>query len=184
MNTSSSHIWPSSSSSRLLSGETKGLLPRAAILRHSVVMPASLTGTMKLAMPVDLDAAEGANIDVLGIGRARMHADLAADDDAGVALAHQLQRDAVARVRAHSLPDNRAPPQKVRNRPVRAIRSRFTIASSTCRCETLRDCTAVQYAERDQIAVGRRVVMLRRSKRRFREGPPMPIRSSTPFGAT
>src|SRR5438477_8112392 len=33
------------------------------------------------AMPADLDAREGADIDILGIGRTRMHAELAADDD-------------------------------------------------------------------------------------------------------
>src|SRR5260370_21021933 len=59
-------------------------------------------------MLADLDAAEGADIDVLGIGRAPMHADLAADDDAGIALPHQLQRDPVARVRAHSLTNDRS----------------------------------------------------------------------------
>src|SRR6266567_7985929 len=58
------------------------------------------------AMLADIDAREPADIDILGIGRARMHAELAADDDPGIALAHQFERDAAARVRAHSLADN------------------------------------------------------------------------------
>ena len=94
-------------------------------------------------MPADLDAAEGADIDVLGIGRARMHADLAADDDAGIALAHQLQRDAVARVRAHSLTDDRGA-AAIGEKPAGssdqlAVRHRL---GDVC-CATLRDCTAV-----------------------------------------
>src|ERR1700730_16625828 len=40
------------------------------------------------AMPADLDAHKGADIDTLGIGWTRMHAELAADDDPGIALAH------------------------------------------------------------------------------------------------
>src|SRR5215469_6709611 len=59
------------------------------------------------AMPADLDAAHRADIDVLGIGRARMHAEPAADDHPRVALAHELQCDAVARVLARALADDR-----------------------------------------------------------------------------
>jgi hypothetical protein len=36
-----------------------------------------------------------------------MHAEPAADDDPRVLLAHELQCDAVARILAHSLPDDR-----------------------------------------------------------------------------
>ena len=49
MNTSSSHICPSSSSYRLDNGATNGLSSRAAILRHSVVTPGAPTGTMNVA---------------------------------------------------------------------------------------------------------------------------------------
>src|SRR5712671_7619030 len=59
------------------------------------------------AMLADIDAREPADIDILGIGRTRMHPELAADDDPGIGLAHQLQRDALARVRAHALADDR-----------------------------------------------------------------------------
>ena len=38
----------------------------------------------------DFDAVQRTDIDVLGIGRARMHADPAIDDNAGIGLAHQL----------------------------------------------------------------------------------------------
>jgi hypothetical protein len=48
-------------------------------------------------MLADRDAVEGADIDILGIGRARMHADLAADDDPGVGLANQPQGRSVWR---------------------------------------------------------------------------------------
>src|SRR5215469_9063195 len=59
------------------------------------------------AMAFDLDAAHRADIDVLGIGWARMHAEPAADHDPGIALAYELQCDALARVPAHALPDDR-----------------------------------------------------------------------------
>jgi hypothetical protein len=49
MNTSSSHIWPSSSSKRLLKGATNGFGSRTAILRQSVVTPVAATGTIKVA---------------------------------------------------------------------------------------------------------------------------------------
>ena len=47
--TSSSHIWPSSSSKRLLSGARNGFGWRAETLRHSTVTPGAFTGTMKVA---------------------------------------------------------------------------------------------------------------------------------------
>ncbi len=58
-------------------------------------------------MPVDLEAAKAADIDILGKGRARMHADLAADDDAAIGLAHQLQRGAFGWILAHAGADRR-----------------------------------------------------------------------------
>src|ERR1700730_12295494 len=51
------------------------------------------------AMLADIDAREPADIDILGIGRARMHPELAADDDPRIGLVPQFERDAVARVR-------------------------------------------------------------------------------------
>src|SRR5215469_2602182 len=55
----------------------------------------------------DLDAAQRTYIDVFGKGGARVHADLAANDDTGIALPHELERDAVAGVRTHALADDR-----------------------------------------------------------------------------
>src|SRR5438067_13883813 len=40
------------------------------------------------AMPADLDAREGADIDILGIGRTRMHDESVADDVPGIAAHH------------------------------------------------------------------------------------------------
>src|SRR5689334_1464699 len=59
------------------------------------------------AMPLDLKAAKAADINVLGKGRARVHADLAADNDPAVGLAHQLQRSALGRIFAHAGADRR-----------------------------------------------------------------------------
>src|SRR6516164_8078424 len=56
-------------------------------------------------MAVDLDAVEGADIDVLGIGWARMHADLAAEHDAGIGFADQPQGIALTRVFAKAITD-------------------------------------------------------------------------------
>ena len=48
-NTSSSHIWPSSSSKRLLSGARNGFEWRADILRQTTVTPGAFTGTTNVA---------------------------------------------------------------------------------------------------------------------------------------
>ena len=108
-------------------------------------------------MPANLDAAHRADIDILGIGRARMHAELAADDHPSILFAYELQCDAVARVLAHALPDDRCaaaigeePPG---TRDQLAIRDRFGDVF-------LRGAQGLrrgQHAHRDQIAVGRRV---------------------------
>ena len=51
------------------------------------------------AMGADIHAGERADVDVFRVGRARVHADLAAEDDPGVGLADGAQGDALGRVR-------------------------------------------------------------------------------------
>src|SRR5215831_14443233 len=85
--TSSSHIWPSSSSKRALSGAANGLASRATGRRQTTVTPGALTATV--------DAAVRTDIDVLGEGRAGVHADLAADHQALVGLPDDAERRAL-----------------------------------------------------------------------------------------
>src|SRR5262249_31352707 len=61
------------------------------------------------ARPVaaDLHPIEGSYTELLGISRARVHADLATNDDAGIGLANKAQRVALARVFAQAIPDRR-----------------------------------------------------------------------------
>src|SRR5215469_4469044 len=70
-----------------MSGATNGFALRAAALPQTVVTPGALTGTMNVARCPSMSMPQ---IVVLGIGRARMHADLAADDDAAVGLTDEL----------------------------------------------------------------------------------------------
>src|SRR5262249_60052013 len=68
-------------------------------------------------VPANLDPVERADIDVLGIGRARVHADLAADDDAGVGLTDQAQCVSFARVFAQPIADRRTTAAKCQKPP-------------------------------------------------------------------
>jgi hypothetical protein len=54
---------------------------------------------------VDIDARMAADVDVLGIGRAGVHADLPVDDDAAVACADEPERRPVARIFTHARAD-------------------------------------------------------------------------------
>src|SRR5215831_2869545 len=48
------------------------------------------------AVPVDVHAGKSADIDILGISRAGMHADLAAEDKTGIGFADDLERGPLA----------------------------------------------------------------------------------------
>jgi hypothetical protein len=100
-----------------------------------------------------------------------MHPQLAADDDPGIGLAHQFERNTVARVRAHSLADDRGAAAKGEKSAGAgdqfAIRHRLgnLLFGDVVRLH------CGQHAERDQIAVGRGVGdVAGAQKRRFREG--------------
>ena len=82
MNTSSSHICPSSSSNRLLSGAMNGFdrASRPCGRRSSRPRRWSAPGTCAIALVVDVAAA--ADVDVVGEGRAGVHADLAVEHQA------------------------------------------------------------------------------------------------------
>jgi len=76
-------------------------------------------------MIAELQPGNAADVNILGIGGARMHADLAADDDPGIGLAHDLQRRSLGRVFAHPGADRRGaaakrqkPPGLGNHRPV------------------------------------------------------------------
>src|SRR4051812_919264 len=76
----------------LVIAAAEGRNERVAVARRDLAAQRGNAGRIHrhdeaCAMLADVDAAEGANIDVLGKGRTRMHADLAADDNAGIALA-------------------------------------------------------------------------------------------------
>ena len=58
-------------------------------------------------MPVDVDTRKRANIDILGIGRARMHADLAAEHKARIGFADDPECGALAGVFAHAVANRR-----------------------------------------------------------------------------
>src|SRR6516162_1126017 len=60
------------------------------------------------AMLADVEAGETPDIKILGIGRAGVHADLAANDNAGVGLFDDLQRDPRLRILAHAGADIRS----------------------------------------------------------------------------
>jgi hypothetical protein len=77
--TSSSHIWPSSSSKRLLSGarERVGVARGGAAADHRDARRIDRHDEGG-ALAVELGAVDRADIDVLGEGRAGVHADLAA----------------------------------------------------------------------------------------------------------
>jgi hypothetical protein len=58
-------------------------------------------------VPADLDPVQRADIDVLGVGWARVHADIATDDHAGLGLANHAQRVTFGRVLAQAITDCR-----------------------------------------------------------------------------
>ena len=98
--TSSSHSCPSSSSKRLLSGARNGFPWRAETLRQTTVTPGALTGTMKVARWPSRSTSEcAADVDVLRVRRARVHADLAAQHEPGVGLPDHAERGALRRIR-------------------------------------------------------------------------------------
>ena len=75
-------------------------------------------------VPVDFESSHRTDIHILGIGWARMHAEPAAHHHALVVLAHPFDGDPVPGIGPHALAMTGAPPQKVKNRPLRAIVSR------------------------------------------------------------
>ena len=56
-------------------------------------------------MPVDVDTRKRADIDILGIGRARMHADLAAEHETRIGFADDFDCGTLSGVRAHAIAD-------------------------------------------------------------------------------
>src|SRR6516225_4662537 len=70
-------------------------------------------------MLADLNAIEGADIDILGIGRAGVHADLATDNDAGIGLANEPQGVALERVFAQAIAERRGATTKGQKPAVR-----------------------------------------------------------------
>ena len=121
---------------------------------------------------VDVDARHAADINVLGIGGARMHAEPAANDETGVRLAHKLQRDAVGGVGLEALADDRRA-AAIGNE---AAGARDYVAIGERVIELLlRDILRLhggQDAECDQIAVGRVVRdVAGAEERRARERP-------------
>ncbi len=90
-------------------------------------------------MTAVVDPRVAADVDVLGVGRTRVHAHLAAQHEPAVGLAHDPQRGALgAGPDAADAPMVAAPAQNVRKRPVRAIVSRYRSALAICSADTLR----------------------------------------------
>jgi hypothetical protein len=56
-------------------------------------------------MPVDVDTRKCADIDILGIGRARVHADLAGEHKTRIGFADDLDCGSLAGVLAHAIAD-------------------------------------------------------------------------------
>ena len=104
-----------------------------------------------------VDAAVRADVDVFGVDRARVHADLAADDDARVGLVHEPERDPFGRVGPHTIADRRRAGRERQEPPGAgdplAVRRRARDLLG--RHVTLLD--RVEDAERDQVAVRGRV---------------------------
>ena len=109
------------------------------------------------AVRTALDAAVAAHVDVLGIDRARVHADLAADDHAGVGLAHELERDTLARVLAHAVADRGSARREGEEAPRAGDEVAIPggVRDLLGRHVTLVD--RVEDSERDQVAVRGRV---------------------------
>jgi hypothetical protein len=109
------------------------------------------------AMRATIDAAVGADVHVFRVDRARVHADLAADDHARVGLAHEREREPFGRIRPHAVADRRGTGRERQESP--GAGDPIAVGSSV-RDLLGRDVALlgrVEDAERDQVAVRGRV---------------------------
>ena len=105
-------------------------------------------------MRAALDPAVAADVDVLRVGRARVHAHLAADDDARVGLADQTQRNALARVLAHAVADRGGAGREREKAPGAGDRVAMPRGVRDLLRRDVALLDRVEDAERDQVAVG------------------------------
>ena len=167
---------PSSSSKRLVSGAVNRLPPRAAIRRQIVGNPQRRDGHDKARVVLaDLHAVQRADIDVLGIGRARVHADLAAEHDPGIGFAHDAQRRPRCRVVAQAEADRRGPAAECQEAPGIRDQPAIGVGVGGLFFGDVALLHGGQNAHRDQMPVGRVVRDVAGAvKQRLREGPAHP----------
>ena len=105
-----------------------------------------------------VDATERADINVLGVGRTGVHADLAAYHDAGIGLPHDAQRHAIRRdpVACDSRWSARQPRTSGIDRCGRCAGD-SSWRSRSARVDALRCCTSPRIRQRDKVPIGRRV---------------------------
>ena len=108
-------------------------------------------------VPANLQARQGADIDVLDIGRARMHPQPAADDHPGIGLADELQRDALLRVGMHALADDRGAAAIGQKAPGAGDPPAISFGLGDLLIRGVVRLGRGQNAELDQVAVGRGV---------------------------
>jgi len=108
-------------------------------------------------MRAAIDSAVAADVDVLRVDRARVHADLAADDEAGIGLADEPQRRALAGVLAQAVADRRGAGREREEAPGAGdeVAERGSVRDLIRRDVSL--VGRVEDAQRDEVAVGRGV---------------------------
>ena len=104
-----------------------------------------------------VDPRMAADVDVLRVGRARVHAHLAAQHEPGVGLAHHLQCRTLGRIRAQAIADGGRPRAEREEAP--GARDRLTIAlgAGDLLGRHLPLPGGFENAQRDEVAVPRRV---------------------------
>ena len=103
----------------------------------------------------DLHAVQRADIDVLGIGRARVHADLAAEHDPGIGFAHDAQRRPRCRVVAQAKADRRGPAAECQEAPGIGDQPAIGFGVGDLLFRDVALLHGGQNAHRDQMPVGR-----------------------------
>ena len=108
-------------------------------------------------LAVDVDGRKRADIDILGIGRARMHADLAAEYEARIGFADDPECGALAGVFAHAVADRRGTGRKGQKTP--GVGDQLAIGGGIADLfwREIGLLGGAQNAKRDQLAIGRRM---------------------------
>ena len=126
----------------------------AADHRHALALDRHDEGR---AMAVEVGAVDRADIDVLGEGRAGVHADLAAQGDARLGTADDLERHPVGRIVAQPEADRRRAGGEGQEPAGAGDLGAIGLGVGDLLGRGLVQADRMQHAERDHVAVGRRV---------------------------